>query len=66
MMKFGKQCSVVLLAAALGVGLVACDKREGPMEKAGKQVDQAADKAGQKVEQAGEKMQDAAKGEKKE
>lgn len=42
------------------IGLSACQK-EGPAERAGKEIDSSAEKVGQKIEQAGEKIQDAAK-----
>ena len=51
---------IVLLVAALAL-LAACN-REGPAEKAGRQIDQAASKAGQAIEKAGENVRDAAKG----
>ena len=40
--------------------LAACHQ-EGPMEKAGRKVDNAVDKAGQSVEKAGDKVRDASK-----
>jgi len=46
-------------------GLSACEKKEGPAERAGKQVDKAVESAGQQIEKAGEKIQDAAKDAKK-
>ena len=48
-----------LLALFALVALVAC--QEGPAEKAGRQLDNAADKAGRSIEKAGEKVRDAAK-----
>lgn len=51
----------VLAAVILIAGLSACQKEEGPAERAGKAVDNAVQKAGEKVEKAGEKIQDAAK-----
>lgn len=51
--------------AALLAALSGCEKQEGPLEKAGKEVDNAAATVGQKIENAGDKMQDAAKGDKK-
>jgi hypothetical protein len=42
------------------IGLSACQK-EGPAERAGKEIDSSIEKAGQKIEQAGKKIQDAAK-----
>lgn len=46
-------------------GLAGCPQKEGPVERAGKEVDKAMDKAGQQIEKAGESVQDAAKGDKK-
>lgn len=47
---------------ALLVMASGCEKKEGPAEHAGKQLDQQMDKAGQQMEKAGERMQDAAEG----
>jgi predicted small secreted protein len=47
-------------AAVLVAGLSACQK-EGPAERAGKEIDKTVEKAGQQIEKAGEKIQDAAK-----
>ena len=44
------------------LALVAC--QEGPAEKAGRKIDNAADKAGRSIEKAGENIQDAARGKK--
>jgi hypothetical protein len=57
-------------ASALLMGLLlatvyGCEKKEGPVEKAGKEVDKAVITAGQKIEKAGDNIQDAAKGDKK-
>ena len=49
-----------LIALIALVGLVAC--QEGPAEKAGRKIDNAADKAGRSLEKAGENIRDAAKG----
>ena len=65
MMKFEKTVSVVLSMSALLIALSACQKQEGPAERAGKEVDKAIDQAGQQVEKAGEEIQDAAKGNKR-
>lgn len=65
MMKFGKTMSAALAATALLVALSACQKQEGPAERAGKKVDETVDKAGQQIEKAGDSIQDAAKGDKK-
>jgi hypothetical protein len=56
--------SIVLLGALL-VALVGCQKQEGPVEKAGKEVDKATEKVGNKIEQAGDNIKDAVKGDKK-
>jgi len=64
-MKLGKIVSAALVTGILLATLPGCQKREGPAEHAGKEVDKAVDKAGQKIEKAGENIQDAAKGEKK-
>jgi hypothetical protein len=47
------------------LGLAACEKKEGPAERAGKAVDQTIEKAGQQIEKAGQKIEDAAKDAKK-
>jgi len=65
MIKLGKSATVAVAISALLAALYGCEKKEGPMEKAGKEVDNAAANVGQKIENAGEKMQDAAKGNKK-
>ena len=54
-----------LMAGILILGLAACQKKEGPAERAGKDIDKAIEKVGQQVERAGEKIQDAASGNKK-
>ncbi|MBA3033674.1 MAG: hypothetical protein KKF85_06650 [Gammaproteobacteria bacterium] len=64
-MKLREILSAALVMSALLVALPGCQKQEGPVEKAGKQVDQAVEKAGQQIEKAGENIQDAAKGDKK-
>ncbi len=54
-----------LLAGAVIVTLSACQKEEGPVERAGKAIDNAVENAGKQLEKAGEKVQDAAKDAKK-
>jgi hypothetical protein len=49
------------MCAALLFGLAACE-RQGPAEKAGRELDRAVDKAGKQIEKAGERARDAAKG----
>ena len=55
---------LILIAVAALVPLVSSCEREGPAEKAGRQVDRAADKAARSVEKAGENMRDAVNGKK--
>jgi hypothetical protein len=70
------QVRVAIVISVLIAALAACQKEQGPAEKAGKAidnatekagkaVDNAADKAGQQIEKVGEDIQDAAKGNKK-
>lgn len=59
---------VIAAAFAAGIllsGLSACQKPEGPAERAGKSIDNATQQAGQEIEKAGQKIQDAADGAKK-
>lgn len=60
-----KGIGAVLAAGMLLGGLAACEKKEGPGERAGKAVDEAVEKTGKKIEEAGEKIQDAANDAKK-
>lgn len=64
MIKLGKTIGAALAASALLFALSGCQK-EGPAERAGKEVDNAAAKVGEKVEKAGDSIQDAAKGDNK-
>ncbi len=65
MINSGKSLAIAILMGVVLSGLSACEKKEGPVEKAGKEVDKAAEKVGQQIEKAGSNIQDAAKGEKK-
>jgi hypothetical protein len=60
MKKLGKSLMVAVVMSVLIVGLSYC-KKEGPVERAGKQVDKAVEKAGQQAEKAGDKIEDAAR-----
>ena len=60
MTKFSKNLLTVLALSTLIAGLAACQKEEGPAERAGKAMDNAVKQAGEKIEKAGEKIQDAA------
>ena len=59
-MKPGRFLVMFLLAAAVGFGLAACEKK-GPAERAGEQIDKAVEKAAEKAEETGKKVGDAAK-----
>lgn len=64
-MRFGKSVVFATAASALVMVLAGCPQKEGPGERAGKAVDNAAEKTGQQIEKAGEKIQDTARGDKK-
>ena len=64
-MKSNKSVAAAVAVAVLIAGLCGCQKQEGPMERAGKEVDKAVEKTGKQIEKAGEKIQDAAKDAKK-
>ena len=60
--------TIAVAALAIGVlvgGLSACEKKEGPVERAGKAIDKTVESAGQQLEKAGQGIQDAAKDAKK-
>lgn len=61
MTKVRSNVGAVLVALVLIAGLSACEKKEGPAERAGKAIDNTVQSAGQQIEKAGEKIQDAAK-----
>ena len=76
MTKIGRSIIAALVVGVLVAGLSGCKKKEGPAERAGKEIDKAVEKTGQevnkavektgeKIEQAGEKIKDAAKDVKK-
>lgn len=53
--------SMIVVALALGVlvaGMSGC-KKEGPAERAGKEIDRTAEKAGHQMDRAGDKVKDA-------
>lgn len=63
-MKFTQTIRTFLILSACFFALPGCEKPEGPLEKAGKEVDQAVENFGQPkagpVEQAGQAIDDAA------
>jgi hypothetical protein len=62
--QYSQRIRTFLLISACFFALPGCQKQEGPMEKAGKEVDQAVERLGQPkagpVEQAGQAFDDAA------
>jgi hypothetical protein len=54
-----------LAALALAFGLSACERKEGPAERAGKQLDKGIESVGKKIEKTGQQIQDAAQDAKK-
>ena len=65
MTKVLSNVGAVLAVLVLISGLSACEKKEGPAERAGKAIDNTVQSAGQQIAKAGEKIQDAAKDAKK-
>ena len=65
MMTFAKTVAVALLIGVVFMTLPGCQKQEGPVERAGKEVDQTVEQVGQQIQKAGENIQDAAKSDKK-
>jgi hypothetical protein len=63
-MKLGKIVSTALVSGAMLFALSACQKQEGPAERAGKEADKAVADVGKQIEKVGENIQDAAKGKK--
>lgn len=65
MMKFPETAKAVVVLGAMLAALAACQKQEGPAERAGKEADKAVENVGKQIEKVGENIQDAAKGNKK-
>ncbi|MBK6741637.1 MAG: hypothetical protein IPG66_01150 [Hydrogenophilales bacterium] len=63
-MKLGKYASAALLMTACLLAVTGCQKKEGPMEHAGKEIDQAVDKLSEPkagpAEQLGQAVDNAA------
>ena len=64
-MTFAKTVAAASLIGVVFMTLPGCQKQEGPVERAGKEVDQTVEKVGQQIQKAGENIQDAAKSDKK-
>ncbi|MDY7579856.1 hypothetical protein RGU70_16195 [Herbaspirillum sp. RTI4] len=65
MFQLKRSTAAAIGITTLAIALSGCYKPEGPAEKAGKAVDNAAEKVGQTIEKTGEKIQDEAKGNQK-
>ena len=51
-----KSAALYAIVAAFSIATAACQPKEGPAERAGKAVDNAAERAGDQIEKAGDKM----------
>lgn len=60
MIRFNKYVSTAFVMGVLVVALSGCQKEEGPVERAGKSIDNAVEKTGDQLEKAGDKIKDAA------
>jgi len=56
-----KRINYLLVAVLLGFALSGCEKKEGPAEKAGKELDKAAKDLGQSMEKAADSVKEATK-----
>ena len=56
-MKISRSIIVALTLGTLVSGMSGC-KKEGPAERAGKEIDKSAEKVGEQMEKAGDKMKD--------
>jgi len=63
MTKIGRGIIAALVLGLLANGVSGCTKKEGPMERAGKEIDKGAEKTGQQIDKAiektGEKIEEA-------
>ena len=64
MKKLVQSITTALMVIVLIVGFSGCTK-EGPAEKAGKEIDKTVEKAGDQIEKAGDKVRDTVKDAKK-
>ena len=60
-MKLVQIASAALVVSALFVALPGCEK-QGPAERAGESIDNAAEKTGDQIENAGDAIKDTAQG----
>ena len=57
-----KTITIALLTLMLGAFTVGCAKEEGPMEKMGKEIDDAVEKVEETAEDVADDVKDAAEG----
>ena len=57
MIKIGKVVIAGLVLSSVVAGLSGC-RKEGPAERAGKEIDRSVAKAGKEIEKAGDKVKD--------
>jgi hypothetical protein len=55
---FTPKSAAYTMIVAFSLAVAACQPHEGPAERAGKSMDNAANKAGDKIENAGDKIKD--------
>ena len=55
---FNPRNGLYVFIAMVALAIVACQPKEGPAEKAGKAVDNAAQKAGNQIETAGDRIKE--------
>ena len=60
MTKIGRSVIAAMVLGILAAGMSGC-KKEGPMERTGKEIDKAAEKTGEKIEKVGDKIKDSVK-----
>src|SRR4051794_38344409 len=60
-MKHIRNIACMLAVSSLALALSACEKPEGPAERAGKQVDNTLERTGQQLNKAGQNIENAAK-----
>jgi hypothetical protein len=60
MKRFEAKAGAALASCLLLLAVPGCERREGPAEHAGKEVDKAFEKAGQQVDKAADKIEDEA------
>lgn len=53
-------CTVMLLGILIA-SVAGCEKKQGPMERAGEKIDKAVEKTGDSIEKTGEKLKDSAR-----